>query len=107
MKWSNFSSNLCSHQLFYEVSTFLLLLLPAPVSEAEVRCWAFCPRFQQFKGWVNTKAQHRMGPWVFVLMLGPTICVHVQRPPCHHDPNNGNRVPLHSCCKTKRDWFLF
>lgn len=45
------------------------------------------------------------GGWAraFVPLLGPTICVkplhkrsQLQRPPCHHDPDNGSRGPLQS-----------
>lgn len=38
-----------------------------------------------------------MRPWAFAPTLRPTICVTSKGPPCHHDPNNGNRVRLHSC----------
>ena len=81
-----------------------------------IESWALCLGSQQFKGWIRTKTWPGSGGGgglAFVPLLGPTICVkplhksQLQRPPCHHDPNNGSRAPLQSHSKAKKEWFLY
>lgn len=71
--------------------------LIASEGKPEVRCWASCPGVPVIQRLIKTKAQHRVRPWAFAPRLRPTICVMSKGPLLSHDPNNGNRVPFHSC----------